>query len=164
MAFLPAFISPLIDLRNSSYEISPDPSLSKTLKALLIYAALNPIRKSCIALANSSESRDLELLSSAILNFLPIPEIPLAPLAAILFLTCSISYISLAFKSSASSFGASCFGLLKILLSPLALGWAALSLHPFVPWPYLDSSSSFQALLIILKKYMSSSIEQEMLL
>jgi len=53
---------------------------------------------------NSSLSRDFELLSSAILNFLAIPEIPLAPLLASLFLKLSRSYCSEEFAATPSSF------------------------------------------------------------
>lgn len=121
-ATLIEFISPLMDLRNSSYEISPLPSLSKTSKAWDTYFGERSILKSCMALANSCLSRDLLPLSSAILNFLPIPEIPLAPLEAIFFLIYSKSWASLAFKSRAASTYFDGSGVLKMLLVYLALG------------------------------------------
>jgi hypothetical protein len=86
IASLVLFIDPLIILKNSSYEISPEPSLSKSLKTEAVYFSFIPILKSCMAFLNSSTSRDFELLSSAILNFLEIDEIPLDPLFASLSL------------------------------------------------------------------------------
>jgi hypothetical protein len=64
----------------------------------------NPILKSFIAFSNSFLSNDLELLSSAILNFLPIPAIPLAPLAAILSLIFWIICFSVAFYGTPASY------------------------------------------------------------
>jgi len=77
-----------------------------------------------MAFLNSSTSRAFELLSSAILNFLPIPAIPLAPLAAIFFLMCSRSCASVAFLGTPTSSAAAvlAWGLPKMLLSCLALG------------------------------------------
>ena len=165
MAVLAGFMWPLIDLRNSSYEISPLPSLSKTFQATDIYFLSSPILKSFIAFSNSSLSKVFELLSSAILNFLPIPEIPLAPLEAIFYLIFSITYFSVAFYGTPASYsGFFAYALPKILLSYLALGPSSLFDHPLVPSPFLDSSVNFHALLIMSMKYISSSMELEMLL
>jgi hypothetical protein len=64
---------------------------------------------------NSSLSRDPDLLSSAILNFLAIEEIPLPPLLASFSLKVSRSYCSVAFYGTPASVS-SLTGLLKILL------------------------------------------------
>jgi hypothetical protein len=64
---------------------------------------------------NSSLSRDPDLLSSAILNFLAIDEIPLPPLLANFSLKLSRSYYSVAFYGTPGS-TSTLAGLLKILL------------------------------------------------
>jgi hypothetical protein len=127
IAYLVAFISPLIILKNSSYEISPEPSLSKTLKTEVHCLSLIPILKSRIAFLNSWTSRDLELLSSAILNFLEIEEIPLVPLLASFSLRFVRSYSSDALAATFSSLG---FVVIALALLPKRL---------LVSWPYLEA-------------------------
>lgn len=106
---------------------------------------------------NSCLSNDPDLLSSAILNFFAIEEIPLPPLFANFSLKLSRSYYSVAFCGTPAS--VSYFtGLLKMLLVcyPLPYGAypvlppaASSDFQPLVPIPFLDSSVSFQAFSII---------------
>ena len=64
---------------------------------------------------NSSLSSDPDLLSSAILNFFAMDEVPLPPLLANFSLKLSRSYCSVAFYGTPTSVS-SLTGLLKILL------------------------------------------------
>ena len=62
--------------------MEPSLFLSNTENSVLMSASVKPRVYSFIAFVNSEISNDLLLLSSKILNYFPMPIIPLAPLLA----------------------------------------------------------------------------------
>mmetsp|Transcript_27870 Transcript_27870/g.52788 ORF Transcript_27870/g.52788 Transcript_27870/m.52788 type:complete len:217 (-) Transcript_27870:806-1456(-) len=80
------FMAPRTPPKNSSKPMSPEPSLSKYLKSERHSLSVRSRAHSAMAFLNSSGERAPLPLSSMILNFLPSPIMPLAPLDVSCFL------------------------------------------------------------------------------